>query len=106
MKKTAIRKQRSKPRPGRLKGLDLEILRSACLYRDHGLCQACFVLVDDSYPDWHERKFHMAHIKAKRIGGDSLENVRTLCGACHRAEHNAGGKPCPKKVRDGVYEPE
>ncbi|MGI4812090.1 MAG: HNH endonuclease [Janthinobacterium lividum] len=67
--------------------------------RDKGRCQACGV--DTRYATGHmfENSYHMAHIKAKRMGGDSLENVRTLCGRCHRNEHNAGGKPCPRKPR-------
>lgn len=51
----------------------------------------------------------MAHIQAKRRGGDSLDNVRTLCAECHRKEHNYGPsltKPCPKKMPPSVPTPE
>jgi hypothetical protein len=44
--------------------------------------------------------YHMAHIKNKRMYGDTLENVRALCGCCHtgdKAEHNCNGKPLPRK---------
>ena len=37
-----------------------------------------------------------------RMGGDSLENVRTLCGKCHRLEHaygKSGVKPCKAKEK-------
>ena len=55
------------------------------------------------FPELHHTRWnsmHMAHIKAKRSGGDSLENVRALCGDCHRTSHAFGPsmqKPCPKK---------
>jgi hypothetical protein len=44
----------------------------------------------------------MAHIGNKRMYGDTLVNVRALCGDCHtgrRSEHNCGGKPYPPKPR-------
>jgi 5-methylcytosine-specific restriction endonuclease McrA len=51
----------------------------------------------------------MAHITAKRRGGDSLENVKTLCAQCHHLEHVFGpsmtkpvpAKPKPELVRNG-----
>ena len=33
------------------------------------------------------QSYHMAHIRNKRMYGDTLENIRALCGDCHRAEH-------------------
>lgn len=98
--RTPVKKARKKPRPGRLKGKDLEVLRLHCFVRDSFMCQNCHIFVDDRLPDLHDRKAHMAHIKVKRMGGDSLENVRTLCGKCHRTEHAYGPsmtKPVPKK---------
>lgn len=97
LRKTRLNPIRRKPRSGRFRGNDLSKLRWDCFMRDRGICLECGVMVADYLPEWHDRKFHMAHIKAKRIGGDSLDNVRTLCGRCHRNEHNAGGKPCPPK---------
>jgi 5-methylcytosine-specific restriction endonuclease McrA len=90
---------RTKPRPGRLKGEDLEALRLSCFIRDGWKCKECGkgVALRPHECAWSA---HMAHIKAKRIGGDSLDNVRTLCGDCHRKEHNYGPsmtKPCPPK---------
>ena len=93
-----IRSRRTKPRPGRLQGKELESLRQDCYARDMGRCQECHILVNPLIDPYFDNSYHMAHIKAKRIGGDNLENVRTLCGACHRKSHNAGGKPVPKKV--------
>lgn len=91
IRRSPVRKVRSKPRQGRLKGKALRNLREACFERDGYKCRECHRSVL-----WFSG--HMAHIKAKRRHGDSLENVRTLCGECHAKEHNAGGKPCPRKV--------
>lgn len=94
------RKKRATPRPGRLNGLSLQMLRLECFLRDSYRCRECGRIVSDRYEDIHPEKAHMAHIKAKRIGLDTLENVRTLCGACHRKEHAYGKsmqKPCKKK---------
>ena len=94
------RKKRATPRPGRLKGADLEQLRVDCFFRDHWKCRSCGCYVFMSLPQEDNKSAHMAHIKAKRMGGDSLENVRTLCGKCHRLEHAYGKsleKPVPKK---------
>ena len=95
-----IRSRRTKPRPGRLQSEELAALRRACFDRDKGVCQECGI---DTWFDHHHllsRSFHMAHIKGKRMHGDSLDNVRTLCGGCHRKEHQWGKsmqKPVPPK---------
>jgi 5-methylcytosine-specific restriction endonuclease McrA len=87
--RSPIRKVRSKARPGRLKGKAMKALRQACFDRDTGACQGCGALLC-----WET--MHLAHIGAKRRYGDSLDNVRALCGDCHRSEHN-GGKVVPAK---------
>lgn len=72
----------------RLEGAALTMLRLRCLLRDHGRCRNCHVRVSDSLPDWHPLRYHMAHIVSRGAGGeDVISNVRTLCGDCHRAEH-------------------
>ena len=85
----------------RLYGPDLEKLRDKCWERDRGICQKCGIaLYRDSRFDGDPQAYHMAHIRNKRMYGDTLENVRALCGCCHtgdRAEHNCGGKPLPRK---------
>jgi 5-methylcytosine-specific restriction endonuclease McrA len=97
------KKYATKPRAGRLKGDDLGDLRRQCWERDGGLCQECgCYTIYDAPSDWL-LSYHMAHIQAKRMGGDSLDNVRTLCGKCHRTQHAYGPsmtKPVPRKVRD------
>src|SRR5437660_1242375 len=92
-----IRKVRRKPRPGRLKGVALAKLRLDCFSRDRALCRDCGQFVIFDAPKEWDNSYHMAHIQAKRRGGDNLSNVKTSCGGCHR-KHHAGGKPCPKKV--------
>lgn len=100
LKRTPVKKRRSKARPGRLKDEALEILRRDCWLRDGGNCRKCGIHTSYLLDPIHDRSYHMAHIKVKRMGGDNLENVRTLCGKCHRIEHAygpSGVKPCPKK---------
>lgn len=102
IKRTAVKKARSKPRPGRLKGDDLKMLRLACYDRDRGRCVACWVLVDPRLSPEADKSFHMAHRRGKRNFGDHIDQVETNCGACHRKFHNYGPsmqKPCPKKVQ-------
>lgn len=75
----------------RLSGKELKDLRAACLKRDKSKCQECGDAVSDAFPAWHPKKFHMAHKKSRGAGGsDSLDNVRCLCGDCHREEHAKG----------------
>ena len=91
---------RNKPRPGRLKGNDLEALRRECWERDGGSCRRCGRPTEYGLHHYWPQSFHMSHIKAKRIGGDHINNVETLCGGCHRELHNFGPsmtKPVPPK---------
>jgi 5-methylcytosine-specific restriction endonuclease McrA len=113
MKRGRVKKVRSKPRAGRLKGADMEQLRRECFERDFYLCQG---FVCDLVVDWMQfghtcnrpvtwETGHMAHIGAKRRHGDSLDNVRTLCAECHQIEHaygKSGVKPCPPKGNNDV----
>ena len=92
-----VKPVRSKPRPGRLKGEALKKLREDCHDRDKGRCQECGRLTLFYADPIADISYHMAHKRNKRMHGDSLEQVRTLCGGCHRASHNAGGKPVPPK---------
>jgi 5-methylcytosine-specific restriction endonuclease McrA len=110
MKRTRVKKVRSKPRAGRLKGAALEQLRRDCFERDGYRCQG---FIHSECGLWFTcRKLvtwesgHMAHIGAKRRHGDSLDNVRTLCAECHRIEHAygpSGVKPCPPKGTSDVH---
>ena len=93
-----IRKVRRKPRPGRIKGDELQAQRWRIFQRDKGVCVDCGIKVIFNAPEEWDNSFHRAHIRGKRMHGDDDSNVKTNCGKCHRAHHN-GGKPCPPKVR-------
>lgn len=115
MKRSPIRSKRTKPRPGRLQGEALTQLRREVFERDGYLCQhvtgeyvdlegdsrirRCYI-----YLTWETA--HMAHIRNKRMWGDSLENCTTKCAEHHLVnEHSygpSGIKPCPSK--QSVYE--
>jgi 5-methylcytosine-specific restriction endonuclease McrA len=86
--KKPIRKVRKGARPGRLKGKAMASLRLLAFLRDDGVCVDCGKILD-----W--ATFHLAHVKAKRRNGDSLENVRCKCFECHHREHNP--KVVPRK---------
>lgn len=91
------KRSRSKPRPGRLKGLKLKVLREECWKRDKGICQQCFEPVLDGI-------WHMAHVRNKRMYGDSLENVRVKHPYCHMVlEHNPKSVPAKEKIDVGQY---
>jgi hypothetical protein len=64
--------------------------------RSQGLCE--LQLSPDCWRQitWHS--FHACHIRSRARGGPwDLENLQAGCPACHDAQHNAGGKPCPAK---------
>lgn len=48
-------RKRTKPRPGRLRGVALEMLRMMCYDRDHGICQECGEQCHDGFADNHPR---------------------------------------------------
>ena len=95
---------RSKPRPNRLKGHDMAVLRAQVFERDGYRCQ--HVPWPRTFPDmrcmrrvtWE--KGQLAHIKVKRMGGDTPENTYCCCELHHRIYHAYGPsmtKPCKKK---------
>lgn len=93
-----MQRKRAKPRPGRVTGDDLTALRAECYSRDAGLCQNCGRMTIQDAPHEWGNAYHMAHIRAKRIGLDGIDNVRVLCGMCHRYEHTGGKTVCSKIV--------
>lgn len=83
----------------RCTGIHLTMLRAACFARDEYFCQSCRRWVSEEAPEWADNRAHMAHIQGRGRGGsDTLENVRTLCRACHIDGEHRGGKPVPVKV--------
>jgi 5-methylcytosine-specific restriction endonuclease McrA len=93
-----VKKVRSKPRPGRIKGKDLQAQRIRIFERDKGLCHDCGIPVLFNAPEEWDNSFHRAHLRGKRNFGDDDSNVKTSCGKCHRA-HHAGHKPVPPKSK-------
>jgi 5-methylcytosine-specific restriction endonuclease McrA len=90
---TPIRRKRATPRRRktvvRLTGEAMQQLRLERWRYDRGYCQNCSI---ETYlnPRWDGdgKAYDMAHIKSRGAGGsDTLDNVRTLCHACHRKEH-------------------
>lgn len=95
-----IRSKRTKPRPGRLQGADMDKLRNDVYMRDEGRCVACKKFVMFYAPSEHDDSMHLAHRRNKRMWGDSIDNVDAQCGNCHRLEHAYGKdriKPCKSK---------
>ena len=107
IQRTRVRKVRSRARPGRLKGEGILVLREACFERDRGICVRCGIPLRLERGHWNSME--MAHLRGKRNWGDSLDNVRALCGpwanGCHRTEHIFGKtltKPVPPKDSKGT----
>jgi len=103
MRRTPIRKRRSKPRPGRLKGEAMGKLRHFVFVRDGGRCVVCGVALIEFPPSiFHKLAYHMAHLVSRARGGkDEPGNCVAKCSTCHLVkEHQYGPsleKPCPKK---------
>jgi 5-methylcytosine-specific restriction endonuclease McrA len=96
----------------RLYGKDLESLRRDCYMRDGGRCQ--FVVRDRTGEKCNKSlsldgdlytRAHMAHIKAKRNGGDSIDNVRLMCYFHHIVVEHGGGKVVPSKSSPAATQP-
>jgi hypothetical protein len=110
LKRTPIRKVRAKPRRGRLKGKDMESLRREVFERDGYCCKHKTWLslmggdmwtVCNKPVTWETG--HLAHIQARRRGGDSPENTYCCCAEHHMTYHAYGPsmeKPVPKKEID------
>ncbi len=85
----------------RLKGDDLRALRLACFMLSDGRCTRCgkklyFTARFAGDPDAYD----MSHKRNKRMHGDSLDNVESLCHRDHMLQHSYGKsyiKPVPSK---------
>lgn len=104
IRRSPVRKVRRKPRPGRLKGKELGALKLETFERDGWTCRECRRGVCVDVGLFHPARAHWAHLRGKRMWGDSLENSRTLCSGCHHAEHNP--KACPTKpvMEEAIYD--
>ena len=82
----------------RLTGADCLDLRLRRWAADRGRCQDCG---ESTY--WTPRfdgdplAYDMAHIRNRRMYGDTMENTKTLCHSCHQKSHNCNGKPLLRK---------
>ena len=95
LKRTWVKRYRSKPRRGRLRGKQMSALWEAAWERDEGVCQRCLlpVLPEEGV---------LSHRKGKRMWGDHLDNVQIEHDACHKRFHANGPtleKPCKAKER-------
>jgi hypothetical protein len=104
IRRTPIRRMRTKPRRGDPEPAVKAIIR-ALVYRESG--GRCEVPVEDRAPDHMEgvlpefgdvrERWHLVHIKAKRVHGWGRTNLCGGCPPCHRWLHN-GKKPVPSKA--------
>lgn len=113
--RTAVKKVRAKPRPGRLKGKALTALRESVFERDGFRCQHLLPahitdhgqVISELWEPCNllltSRTAHLAHIRNKRMWGDSMENCTTKCAEHHLVnEHSygpSGIKPVPPKEK-------
>jgi hypothetical protein len=103
MKRSPIRKKRSKPRRGQTTPEEMAAIRKAVYERSGGRCELrlsedCItgVLAWDGGSSWSHG--HLVHLKARRRFGTTLEDSRWGCWHCHLVGlHNP--KPCPAKPK-------
>lgn len=82
--------------------------RAAALRRDHGLCQRCLKegrrTVDAkgrSYPVLATMVHHIRHLEDRPDLALNLDNLVSLCDACHEREHPERNKS--KSAGDGAF---
>jgi hypothetical protein len=83
--------------PVRLKGNAMRKLRMDRFLLDCGRCVDCGVLVSFNGNNPKIPPMHLAHVRNKRMFGDTLENTRTKCSFCHLVKEHNGGKVVPAK---------
>lgn len=69
-------------------------VREYVLWRDNHTCQCCKGKSKDTILNVH-------HIESRKIGGDSPNNLITLCETCHQGFHN-GHITLPKHIKRGM----
>lgn len=108
MKRSPIRKVRSKPRRGQLTKKQKEVLRDYVYELTGGMCKLnksplCIrgVLPKEGYCPFDH--WHLVHLGAKRRHGWGLDNLTGGCWHCHlvvlHSYGKSGIKPCPPKER-------
>ena len=74
--------------------LDFWNVREYVLFRDGHICQCCKGKSKDKVLNVH-------HIESRRTGGDSPNNLITLCETCHKRYHK-GKIELPKHIKRGM----
>lgn len=69
-------------------------VREYVLFRDNHICQCCKGKSKDNILNVH-------HIESRKVGGDSPNNLVTLCETCHKGYHN-GTVKLPKAIKRGA----
>lgn len=69
-------------------------VREYVLFRDNHTCQCCKGKSKDKILNTH-------HIESRKTGGDSPNNLITLCETCHKGYHN-GTVKLPKTIKRGM----
>lgn len=69
-------------------------VREYVLFRDNHTCQCCKGKSKDKILNIH-------HIESRKTGGDSPNNLITLCETCHKGYHN-GTVKLPKTIKRGM----
>lgn len=73
--------------------LDFWSVREYVLFRDNHTCQCCKGRSKDKILNVH-------HIESRKVGGDSPNNLVTLCETCHKKYHH-GEIVLPESIRRG-----
>lgn len=68
--------------------------REYVLFRDNHVCQCCKGKSKD-------KRLNVHHIESRKTGGDSPNNLITLCETCHQGYHN-GTVKLPKNIKRGT----
>jgi hypothetical protein len=74
--------------------LDFWNTREYVLFRDDHTCQCCKGKSKD-------KRLNVHHIESRKTGGDSPNNLITLCETCHHAYHK-GEIELPKRIKRGM----
>lgn len=69
-------------------------VREYVLFRDNHICQCCKGKSKDKILNIH-------HIESRKTGGNSPDNLITLCETCHKGYHN-GTVKLPKTIKRGM----
>ena len=101
IRRTAVKKKRTKPRRGQPTPAEKKALRDQvyaesggrCEIHKHPLCSGYRILPSEGNIF---KRWHLVHLKAKRVHGWARENLCGGCWYCHLISlHNP--KPCPPK---------